>query len=235
MDEQTREWLKLGKEAYRKKEYAHAESFLEKVLAQDQSYADVHVMMGVILHDRGQLSRAEQMFLRALEINPRYVEAALLLAVSLNDQGRYQEGNEVFQRTTSASQVAPGQLDPISQGKVANMYAEIGEVYESGGLLEKAALEYQKALELGPGFVDIRLRLAQTLRDQGKHEESIRQLRRILHDRADFTPARVQLGVALYARGKKSEARQEWERALADDSGNKSCRMYLDLFQQKGS
>ncbi len=229
MDEQTRELLKLGKDAYCKKEYARAEGLLEKVLAECDTYPDVNVMMGVILHDRGQLPKAEKMFLRALELNPRYIEAALHLAVTLNDQGRYEEGNEIFQRTISASQVPPGQLDPISKGKVANMYAEIGEVYESSGLLEKAVLEYQRALELGPGFVDIRLRLAQVYRDQGKHDESIRQLRKILHDREAFTPARIQLGVALYARGKKDEARKEWERALADDPGNKSCGMYLAL------
>ena len=89
MDEQTKDFLKLGRDAYRKKEYSRADDYLTRVAEQHDDFADVFNMLGVIYHDRGLFSKAQQNFERALAINPRYTEAALNLAVTYNDLGRY--------------------------------------------------------------------------------------------------------------------------------------------------
>ena len=82
MDEQTKDFLKLGRDAYRKKEYSRAEDYLTRVAEQHDDFADVFNMLGVIYHDRGLFTKAQQNFERALAINPRYTEAALNLAVT---------------------------------------------------------------------------------------------------------------------------------------------------------
>jgi tetratricopeptide (TPR) repeat protein len=233
MDEQTKDFLKLGKDAYRKKEYSRAEDYLTRVVEQHDDFADVFNMLGVICHDRGLFTKAQQNFERALAINPRYTEAALNLAVTYNDLGQYDQAKGVFTKALSASKTEPGELDPFVRGKIANMYAGIGDVYQAAGLYERAADEYKKALALGPGFVDIRLKLAQSLRDDGKQTEALTEFRKIIEDQPSFVSARVHLGVTLYSMGKTQEAVLEWTEVLRLDPGNKSCQMYINLVKEE--
>jgi tetratricopeptide (TPR) repeat protein len=233
MDEQIRDLLKLGRDAYSKKEYARAEGYLIKVAEKQGNYADVHNMLGVIYHDQSLFTKAQQHFEMALAINPAYTEAALNLAVTYNDLGRYSDAKETFNRALTASRANPGDLDPFVQGKIANMYAEIGDVYQAAGLYELAVTEYRKALALGPGFVDIRLKLGQALRDQGLQEEAVSEFKHILQERPSFMSARIHLGVTLYSMGRTQEAIAEWKGALQIDPENKSCQMYLNLVKEK--
>jgi len=229
MDERTKELLRLGRDAYRKKEYSRAESVLTQVLEKHEAFADVHNMLGVIYHDRGLFSKAQGHFEQALQINPGYTEAALNLAVTYNDLGRYEDAKQVYGQALARSRAEPGELDPFVRGKISNMYADIGDVYLSSGLQGQAADEYRKALSLAPGFVDIRLKLAQALRDDGHHDQAIEQFRRILEERPAYTAARIHLGITLYALGRNDEAVAEWREALRQDPDNRSCQMYLNL------
>ena len=62
-----------------KREFEKAETLLRQVLESDDRFADVHDMLGVIAHSRGNFIAAEKHFERALAINPSYTEAALIL------------------------------------------------------------------------------------------------------------------------------------------------------------
>ena len=233
MDERTKEMMRLGRDAYKKKEYARAESYLSDVLEKHDSFADLHNMMGVIHHDRGQFVKAQTHFERALAINPGYTEAALNLAVTYNDLGRYSEAKKIYAQALSSSQSSDGDLDPFVQGKISNMYAAIGDVYQSTGLFEAAAVEYRKALSLAPGFVDIRLKLAQVLRDGDQREDALGELQRILDERPQYVAARVHLGITFYVLGRNDEAIAAWQEALKTDPDNRSCKMYLNLVSRQ--
>lgn len=224
-----REWFKLGTEAFKKKEYSQAEGYLRKVLDTHDGYADAYNMLGVIYHDKGLFQKAQKCFEHALDLNPRYVEAALHLAVTYNDLGQYEKGKEVFNRTLSSSKIIPGELDALTKGKIANMYSEIGDVMSSFGNYHRAELEYRNALEMGPGFVDIRLKLAQCLREQEKHEESLEQFNLIIQERSDYVAARIHLGATLYSMGRKEDAVHEWQEALKFDPSNNNCRVYISM------
>ncbi|HOX45009.1 MAG TPA: tetratricopeptide repeat protein [Myxococcota bacterium] len=234
MEDRIKELLRLGRDAYRKKEFSRAESYLVEVLEHHETFADLHNMLGVIYHDRGLFSKAQKHFERALAINPNYTEASLNLAVTYNDLGRYEDAKRIYANALQRSQSKPGEMDSFVKGKVSNMYADIGEVYHSSGMFLEAAQEFRKALALAPGFVDIRLRLALALRDLGQTEEAVGEFRRILQDRPAFLQARVHLGVALHALGKTAEAILEWQEVLKQDPGNRSCQMYLKLLGQPG-
>ena len=77
MNERVKQLLVLGREHYAKREFEKAEQMLRMVLEEEDRYADVHDMLGVIAHSRGNFLVAERHFERALEINPAYTEAAL--------------------------------------------------------------------------------------------------------------------------------------------------------------
>src|SRR5262245_44588588 len=132
MDERTKEQLQLGREHYQKGEYDRAEQLLSEVLKKSDDYADVHNMVGFILHGREDFAGAERHFERAVELNPRYTEALLNLAVTYNDLGKYEASRQVYARIKKAAG-EPGKLDSFVRGKIANMHADVAQAYLDAG------------------------------------------------------------------------------------------------------
>jgi tetratricopeptide (TPR) repeat protein len=229
MDESTRENLARGRELYARKKYSEAAGFLEKVADTGANFADVFNMLGVIHHDGGRFADAVSAFEKALGINPAYTEAALNLAVTYNDMGRYQEAKDVYQNALSASAEPGTRLDSFTLGKLANMYADIAEVFLTAGAYSEAVAEYDRALALRPGFLDIRLRLSQVLRDAGDRDRAIKELRTILSSNPDFTPARLELGITLYAAGDKDGAVEALERVQGQNPNDTRAALYLKM------
>lgn len=180
MDEALRQLLALGTDYYQKGDHATALPLLEQVIAGSQAFADVYNMLGVIYHGLGQFSKAETSFEKALTINPAYTEAALNLAVLFNDIGKYTEAKESYARALAANRRTAGEIDGHVAGKIANMHAQVGDAYQAAGRVKEAIPEYQKALRLGPTFVDIRIKLAGALRQSGDTNAAIDELSRVL-------------------------------------------------------
>ncbi len=229
MDDTLKQALALGRGFYLKKEYGLAEQYLTQIVEQNQSFADVYNMLGVIYHDQGQYQKALRAFEAALRINPGYTDAALNLAVTYNDTGRYQDAQETYQHALSRSGASAGKLDRFVQGKLANMYADVGDVYLSAGHYEEAIAEYRRALALGPAFVDLRAKLAGALRDAGERDAAIREYEEVVRQAPAFVPARLNLGLSLYAAGRKDDAAEHWRRVLEISPGNRNAEMYLRI------
>jgi tetratricopeptide (TPR) repeat protein len=233
MDEALKQLLTLGRGCFAQKQYAEAEKHLAQVVEKNQSFADVHYMLGIIHHEQGQFARAQRDFESALRLNPAYTEAALSLAVIYNDMGKYREAKEVYQSALQRQREAPGQMDPYVRGKIGNMYAEIGDAYASSGMLREAVGEYGRALQLGPQFVDVRLKLAGALRDMGDLEGALRELEVLTRQKPDFLPGQIQYGIVLLSLGRRAEAVSVWEGVLAREPGNRSAAMYLSLVREQ--
>ncbi len=229
MDDSLKQMLTLGRSYFEKKQFAQAEVYLSQFVAHNQSFADVYNMLGLIAHQGGDFASALRAFEAALALNPGYTDAALNLAVTYNDIGKYAAAREVYQSAIDRHPVKAGRLDPFVQGKIANMHAEIGDVYASAGLLAEAVNEYQRALELGPSFVDIQIKLADALRDLGLHAEALQCFEQLLTQNPQSIRGRVHYGIALYSAKRHAEAVEVWMSVLAHDPSDKSARMYLNL------
>ena len=235
MNDQLKQLLSLGRAFFEKKQFAQAEQYLTQVVEQNQSFADVYNMLGLIFHEQGHFARAQRSFEAALRINPGYTDAALNLSIIYNDMGKYAEARSVYQRALSMQRASPTRLDPFVQGKIANMYAEIGDVYASTGMLMEAIVEYRRAIELGPRFVDIRLKLADSLRDLNYHDAALQEFEELLKVNPQFELGRVHYGIALFSAGRKAEAISLWEDVLNRNPGSKSAQMYLNLMRDVGN
>ena len=134
-------------------------------------------------------------------------------------------------KTLSAFVVALALAAPLfADPKVDQAVAKAEDQYKKGRP-EEAVAEYKKAMQLGPTFVDIRTRLAQTLRDLGRIDEAVRELERALSDRPQYLPARVQLGVCLYSQNKIKDALTQWNLVLKQDPTHSGAAMYVKLVQ----
>ena len=72
------------------------------------------------------------------------------------------------------------------------MHARVADAYAGLGMNEEAAREYRKALELCPTFVDIRTKLAATLRDLGDKEAAVQEYQLVKQQAPKYLPARDQ-------------------------------------------
>lgn len=226
MDEHTKQLLLLGREHYQKREFDKAETALRSVLEHNDRLADVHDMLGVICHSRGNFAQAEYHFERALSINPAYTEAALNLAVTYNDRGKYEAARQVYSRIKGTPS---GGLDPFARGKIANMHAEVGQAYADAGLPTEAIAEYEKAVRLCPQFADLRTRLGTLLREVNDLPRAREQYEGAIGARPNYVPARMQLGVTLLSLGETDGAAEQWRKVLEIEPENARAKMYLRM------
>jgi tetratricopeptide (TPR) repeat protein len=237
--QEVRELVALGKEHFKRGEYPAAAGLLEQVVAHGAAYADVHHMLGIIYHQMGEFESAVHAFERALEINPTYVEAALNLAILCNDLGQYERAQELYQQATQGAKTGPREtlgdepIDSFSRGKIANLHAAVGDGYVSCRRALDAAVEYRRALTLCPTFADLRLKLANALREAGQRDAALGELRRAVHDAPNLLAARVALGLAYAAAGRNDEALAQWQEVLRRDPEHRTAKLYLRLSQQK--
>jgi tetratricopeptide (TPR) repeat protein len=197
--------------------------------------------LGLVYHHLGDYVQAQRSFERALALNPEYVEAALNLAIVCNDLGQHERARDLYQ--AAVAQAARGRaprdgsgdepLDAWSKAKIANLHAAVAEGYASVRRPRDAAVEYRKALQLCPQFVDLRLKLAQCLTDAGQRAEALAEHRAAAESAPAFLPARVALGISLYASGRVDEAAAEWEEVLRIDPGHRAAAMYLKLARSR--
>jgi tetratricopeptide (TPR) repeat protein len=235
MDDAVRELVALGKDHFQRGDWSLAAGHLEQVIARGAKFADVHHMLGVCYHQLGEFDPAQRAFERALEINPGYVEASLNLAILCNDLGQYEKAQKVYanalERARNGSHRGPGDepLDAHTRGKIANLHAAVGDAYLAVRRPADAAAEYRRALELSPGFVDLRMKLASALRESGDAGAAAAELRRAVQDAPAYVPARVALGLACSADGKLDDAIEQWNEVVRMDPRHRTAQLYLKL------
>jgi tetratricopeptide (TPR) repeat protein len=232
LNERVKQLLVLGREHYAKREFEKAEQMLRMVLEEEDRYADVHDMLGVIAHSRGNLLVAERHFERALELNPGYTEAALNLAVTYNDRGKYERAREVYTRIKVGPSGTAQGLDPFARGKIANMHADLGQAYQDAGLVREAVAELEKAVGLCPQFADLQTKLGALLREINDLPGARTHYEAALQAKPNFVPARIQLGVILLALGEAKAAEEHWKHAVSVEPDNSQAKMYLRMLER---
>ena len=232
-----REWqesYELGKKAFEEKNYNDAQLYMEEVLREKDNFADVYNMLGYIYYTGGRHEGAVKCFQKALELNPNYTEVSLNLAVIYNDMGEFDKAQAVYTRAKEAGRSgSTSYLDPYVKGKLANMHAEIGNIYHDLSLYKEAIDEYNKAIQLRPTFVDIKNRLGIVYRDIQDYSKAIKELEEVIAINPDYTPARINMGITYYAMGRKDKAKAEWQEALRKNPDDKKARMYMSLLSEK--
>ncbi len=229
MDDHDRQLLVLGREHYQRGDYEKAEYLLREVLVHADRYADVHHMLGVIAHNRGQFAQAEGHFERALAINPDYTEAQLNLMVTYNELGRYDAARRIYQRVRERSRESS--IDPFIKGKIANMHADLSQAYLDAKLIGAAIVELEKAVALCPEFVDLQVRLGLLCRDAGDFGRARGHLEYACALQPKYVQGRLALGTLLLGHGDHAGARAEFEAVLDLEPEHRGAQMYLRLVE----
>lgn len=231
---QTDLLLARARERFVVQDYYGAVHLLESVVDSGRAFADVHHLLGVSLSLLGQAQRALTELERALELNPKYVEALIHRGLVLNELGRTNEAEEAFDRAAaSLDQRTAGLPAPVA-GQLANRHAELADTYAGAGALDPAIEQYQRALELGPEFHDLRYRMARLLLDAGRPLEAREALEQVLRARPTFVDAQAALGLAHYLSGDADGAKEVWQACLTRRPENARVEAYLSMLNRTG-
>ena len=235
MAAQTERVLARARDRFAVQDYYGTIHLLEEIVAGGRAFADVHHLLGVSLSLLGQRERALTEFGRALELNPRYLEALIHQGVVLYELGRDAEAEDSFRRASaSVSPPSSGLPAPIA-ASLANQHAELAEAYAEAGALDRAVEQYQRALELGPAFVDLRYRMARLLLESGRSLEAREALEEVLRTRPNFVDASAALGLAHYLSGDALGARDIWKGCLKRRPENARVEAYLAMLGRTGT
>jgi len=138
-----------------------AKGLAHKALEMDRTLAEAHASLAwaTMLYDY-EFASAEREFERSIELNPRYAPAHQWFGLYLALMGRYEEGYTELKRAT--------RLDPHP---IVNQ--SLGFVYFMTRRYDQAVEQFEKVLELEPGFVQAHMMLGVTYAYKGMHESAI--------------------------------------------------------------
>jgi tetratricopeptide (TPR) repeat protein len=235
MAAQTERALSRARERFAVQDYYGTVHLLEEIVAGGRAFADVHHLLGVALSLLGHRERALSEFQRALALNPRYLEALIHQGLVLTELGRTSEAEDSFRRATASVSPASNGLPAPIAARLANQHAELAEAYAEAGALDRAVEQYQRALELGPSFVDLRYRMARLLLESGRSLEAREALEEVLRLRPNFVDASAALGLAHYLSGDALGARDIWKGCLQRRPENARVEAYLAMLGRTGT
>src|SRR2546422_6657286 len=168
MDVSPEHLVDQARERFQLQDYYGAIHLLEEVLATGRAFADAHHLLGLSYSLVGQPDNALAQFDRALQLNPRYVEALIHRAIVLNELGREDEADAMFRRAAQLGGETREGFPAHVAAKLANQHAALGDAYVESGGVTQAIAQYREALELGPGFHDLRYKLGRLLLQAGR-------------------------------------------------------------------
>jgi tetratricopeptide (TPR) repeat protein len=229
MSAQTELLLVRARERFVAQDYYGAVHLLDTVVDSGRAFADVHHLLGVCLSLLGQPDRALRELDRALELNPQYMEALIHRGLVLNELGRTEEAEEAFASAGSQLERSTAGLPTPIAAQLANRHADLAESYAGAGALDRAIAEYERALELGPEFHDLRYRMARLLLESGRSLDAREELEKVLAAKPSFVDAEAALGLARYLSGDAAGARDVWQACLARRPENARVEAYLSM------
>lgn len=234
MDVSPVQLLDRAKERFELNDYFGAIHLLEELMERGRAYADAQHLLGLCYHLAGQPDRALERLEEAIRINPRYVEALVHRGVVLGELGRTAEAEEMFAQARNVTVRGTNGIAAHHAGKLANHHAALGEAYAEAGALDRAIAQYRTALELGPSFQDLRLRLGRLLLEAGRTLEAREMLQAVVEARPGSIEAKAAYGLACYLSGDAATAGEVWELLRNEHPGDPRAQVYLRLLHRAG-
>ena len=150
-----------------------------KALEIDETLAEAHTSLAMIMKTDWDWENAEKEFKRAIELNPNYTTAHQWYNILLKNMGRLDEATIEIKQAL--------ELDPLSL--IINV--NLGVLSYLKREYDKAIQQHLKTLELDQNFAQGRLRLGECYRQKGMLKEAI----------AEFQKARTLFGNSAYGLG----------------------------------
>lgn len=150
-------WLQLARLALASKDNDLAEKRIQHALAVDPKLADAHNLLGRVWLNRSHWHRAVNCFEKAVTLSPdsRFYWNNLGYAYLLKKD---------FSQAVIALEAAVEDGDEDVPNVPAYIRNNLGLAYEGAGRLQDAIVEFKKALETKPGYINAKINLDRNVR-----------------------------------------------------------------------
>jgi TolB-like protein/Flp pilus assembly protein TadD len=176
-----------------------AEAAARKSLELDDSLAEAHTALALVLHHyHWDWKGAEASYRRAIELNPNYAPAHLWYSWLLLALGRQEDAAKEIERTLAIVQ----QTDPH---RLVAVHATRAASYYFNREYERAAEECKKAIELNPNYFMLHYILARAYARMGMTAEAIAELKSKGAAGGEVPLVDAALGLAYGSVGKKGQ------------------------------
>lgn len=221
--------LELARERFELQDYYGAIHLVQEMIDDGRAFADAHHLLGLAYEMTDQPERALEAFDQALSLNPCYVEANLHRGIVLAHLGRDEEAATAFAAARESGGGERAGVPSHHASQLANMHAELGEAYVEAGAVSRGIEQYQRALELGPNYHDLRYRLGRLLLEVGRSLEAREELEKVVTAQPRWLAARTTYGLACYFAGDAPTARATWEAVHDERPDDPRVRAYLSM------
>ena len=222
-----------ARDRYAVRDYHGSTLLLREAVVEGLAYADAHNLLGLCLALIGRQSEALASFDAALALNPRYVEAHLNRAVLLNDMGRSDEARTAFETAQQLGKADETGFPVMVANRLANAHASLAGEYRAAGALDEAIAQFERALELRPGYADVRLAMARALTERGRHAEASRELDEVLRGRPEWLDAMLLRGLTAYLQGDLATADAVWTSAAERHPEEPRVEIYRSMLARR--
>jgi Flp pilus assembly protein TadD len=177
---------------------------------------------GTALQEQGGLDEAAAHYRRAIEIKADYAPAHNNLGAVLRAQDRVEDAIKHYEEALRLYEDYP-----TARHNLAAALRARGNDRASGGMLEAAITDLQRAVLLRPEDPAARYDLATALLEAKRHAEAISHFRSVLDLKPDTVEAHNNLGIALASEGNLDDAIVHFEQALRLQPGFDDARRNL--------
>ena len=174
------------------------EALVTKALSLQPNLAEAHTSKASYLSERGEFEQAETSFQHSLSLNPNYATTYHWYGLRLlHETDRYQEALKLHNK---AAELDP--LSPIIQVNVAwSLF--------SSGQIEKAEAQFYRVLELAPGFTQASHGISRINLENGKVDEAIIWLHKVIISDPGNIYAQIDLGMKYLTIGDTEAAKNK--------------------------
>ncbi|GAC1654411.1 MAG: hypothetical protein NVS4B3_18380 [Gemmatimonadaceae bacterium] len=222
-----------ARERYAARDYHGVVLILQEATLEGQAYADAYNLLGISLAMMDRRAEALTAFDRALSINPRYVEALVNRSVLLSALGRPHEAQAGFEAAERLARPDASGFSAIAANRLANGHAALAAEYREAGALDDAIAQYRRALELRPGYADVRLALARAFIERGLYADAATAADGALAVRPDWPDAMLLRGLAAYLAGDLDAAAAIWARAGEQSADEPRLQVYRAMLARR--
>jgi tetratricopeptide (TPR) repeat protein len=194
-----------------------AEALLKQILASKPKEPTAIHLLGIIAHQRGQLTQAIEHVKRAIELAPQTALFQANLGEMYRLAGRSDLAIEHGKRAIA--------LNPDYPEALSN----IGVAHYERKEYEEAAASHRRSIELRPSFAQAHSNLGNALHALRDFEGAVACYRRAVEINPRFADAWSNLGTSLHHSGRYEDAMYALRRAVALDPNNPNAHSGLGI------
>ena len=239
----------LAKVYIRRNNFDQARQILSEILKENKKFKPAYYLLAGLETQAGHPNEALKIYQSLIKVEPKELSALQmigLLQIDLGDfaaaqntvdnllstfnnrpEGSRLKGLLLFRQKKYSEAITSLETSLKLQQHPLTYYF-LGLSYYNTGQLELALNQFQKALDLNPGFIRARILVSMTLLKQKRIDDAITEIQKVLRSDKDNAFAHNVLGSAYLAKGQYDEGMTELKKATELDPG------LVDAYTKRG-